>query len=120
MLRMLSIGVLALDRLGCPEGKSTINQFGYTVNNIAPYTCKCGNYKVASVRVAESIIDKINDVNLQELPVFADPLYLSTELSLAMVVIVGKLGSWIAQLLYLPTVIGFLLAGMGIQVGALL
>lgn len=67
------------------------------------------------MRVAETIVDKLNELKLVEIPIFEDPITLSVELSLAIVVIVGKIGSIIAVFLHLPSIIGFLLSGLGIQ-----
>eukprot|EP01035_Chromulina_nebulosa_P017066 gene17066-22578_t len=80
-----------------------------------PFTCQCGNFTTASGRIEELICDKINEAALAELPIFVDPVTLSIELSLAVVLIVGKLGAIAATFLYLPPIIGFLLAGLGIQ-----
>ena len=105
-----------MDRLGCPSGNVTMNPTGYKQGSVNPYTCACGKFTVASGRVLEVIVDKVNEAALMEMPIFADPLFLSMELSLAITVIVGKIGSVVAILLHLPPVIGFLLSGMAIQV----
>jgi hypothetical protein len=116
----LAVCLMALERLDCPDGHSSINALdtSVTVNGVtlAPYTCACGSYTIPSVRVAESVMDQSNVQYLAEMPIFENPIVLSTQLSIAVVVIVGKLGSILAQLLGLPSVFGFLLSGVAIQV----
>ena len=112
-----------MQRMGCPDVNITMNPLGYSQvlggSTIKPYTCACGLLTFPSGRVGEVIVDKMNEVVLMEMPIFADPLFLSVELSIAMVIIVGKLGSVAAIALGLPSVIGFLLAGVSIQVKSL-
>jgi hypothetical protein len=83
----LAICNMAMERLDCPDGKATINPNGYSITNdagvtILPYTCACGSYTVASSRVAESIVDKINESPLVDIPIFEDPINLSLELTI--------------------------------------
>ncbi len=109
-----------MERLDCPRQNFTMNSLGTTAvidgKMVAGYTCQCGQFTSASARVAQLILDQINGGLLMEMPVFADPLYLSVEVSIGIVVVVGKLGSILATTIYLPPIIGFLLAGMAIQV----
>lgn len=104
---------LTLYRVGCPPAQQTI-KIG-SQNGKSPYTCSCGKYVDASVRVQELIVDKLNEAELMETPVYDDPFTLTLEASLAVVMIVGKIGSIIACVCYLPPIIGFLLGGMAIQ-----
>jgi len=50
-----------------------------------------------------------------EMPIFSNPIQWSIELSIALIMVVGKLGAAVASLVMLPPIIGFLLAGMAIQ-----
>lgn len=84
-------------------------------NGHTPYGCTCGSYVDASTRVQELMVDKMNEAPLMEIPIFDDPFTLSVEFSIAVVLILGKIGSIVANALYLPTIIGFLLCGMGMQ-----
>lgn len=102
---------LALTRLGCPDDQKTI-KVGYTSNS--QYACTCGKFSATS-RIQELICDKSNEALLMEMPIFADPVQLSVELSIAIVLIVGKLCAIVATLVYLPPVIGFILGGIAIQ-----
>ena len=102
---------LALDRLGCPPGVAYVN----TSAVVTDWTCACGAYDLGSTRAYENMVDSLADLTLQSLPVFADPLTLSYELSIAVMLVAGKLGSLIANALYLPPIIGFLVAGISIQ-----
>jgi len=101
----------ALQRLGCPV-TPVINATG---NSTASWTCACGAFTTGSKRAYVDIVDKLADLSLQQLPVFREPLYLSIQLSIALLVIVGKLGSMLATAVRLPAIIGFLLVGMGMQ-----
>lgn len=110
----------ALERLGCPESAITINTTAPSLNASSPdynpdWQCQCGAYDAGNTRAYENIVDKLADLSLQQLPVFRDPVYLSVQLSLALLVIVGKLGSILASALRLPAIIGFMLTGMGMQ-----
>mmetsp|Transcript_13040 Transcript_13040/g.13497 ORF Transcript_13040/g.13497 Transcript_13040/m.13497 type:complete len:721 (+) Transcript_13040:170-2332(+) len=114
------ICTLSLKRLGCKKEDMVINNYGRAISDgngktIPPYTCNCGKFTIASARTAESIVDKINEALLMATPIFSDPVTLSVQTSLAIVFIVGKLGAIIASFIYLPPVIGFLLAGLAIQ-----
>ena len=75
--------------------------------SVGSYTCKCGPKGFdASSRIQVLICDKVNEATLMELTVFSDPVTFSVELSIAIVLLVGKVGSLIASFLYLPPVIG--------------
>ncbi len=79
------------------------------------YTCACGTYTDSSPRIAEVIVDQLYASKLSALPVFEQPFTFNAQFSLSFVFIFGKIGSMIAQIFYLPPVIGFLLTGMGMQ-----
>lgn len=96
-----------LSRLACPANHSVVDPVAYT--------CACGSFTFGSTRVQELIVDVITGAQLAEMPVFANPITWSIELSIALVLVIGKLFSVAAAFLYLPPVIGFLLAGMAIQ-----
>ena len=108
-----AICTLMLSRMGCPQQYKIIN-------GTFPYTCQCQPDLSSaafdgSTRIAELIADKISEADLMELPVWDDPFTLNTEASLALVVIAGKVGALLATAMYLPPIIGFLLAGLAIQ-----
>lgn len=102
---------LVLHRLGCDTSDFKI-VYG---NQSTSWACECGSYDAASTRVGELVVDTLNDALLTELVVFQDPIHLSIELSIAVMVLVGKLSSIVAAFLYLPPIIGFLLGGIAIQ-----
>jgi len=102
----------ALYRLGCPPSLMKINT---TLRGTASWVCTCGQFTTGSKRAYVDLVDKLADLKLQELPVFEDPLYLSAPLSLGIMVLLGKAGAVLADALGLPPVVGFLLAGMGMQ-----
>lgn len=109
-----SVCLLALTRLGCPSANITIAASA-DPGAVPTWACTCGSYTTGSVRALELVADKLADLTMQQRPIFSDPVYLSTQLSLAMVMVVGKLGSVLANAIYLPPVLGFLFAGLGIQ-----
>ena len=49
------------------------------------------------------------------MPIFEDPVLMNIQLSMAIVFIVGKVFSVIANLIGVPPVIGFILGGMAIM-----
>lgn len=102
----------ALYRLGCSPSLMKINT---TLSGTASWVCTCGQFTTGSKRAYVDLVDKLADLSLQELPVFEDPLYLSATLSVGIMVLLGKAGSVLASSLGLPPVVGFLLAGMGMQ-----
>ena len=104
---------LALKRIGCATSKHTISMG--TADGTKPYTCACGTYTDSSTRIAEIIVDQLYSSTVSALPVFDQPFTFNTQFSLAFVFIFGKIGSIVAQIFYLPPVIGFLLTGMGMQ-----
>jgi NhaP-type Na+/H+ or K+/H+ antiporter len=108
------ICALMLDRVGCPKENQT-NSADVTLVSASNYQCTCGKLSLPTVVVTNLITDKINDYSLRTLPVFADPVYLSVPLSMCIVLICGKLGAILAVYLNLPAIIGFLLAGVGVQ-----
>jgi hypothetical protein len=61
------------------------------------------------------MIDKITEAKFMATPVFDDPVVLSVELSIAILLLGGKLGSILANLIHLPPIIGYLLAGIAIE-----
>lgn len=105
---------LLLYRLGCPESSQHISVAA--PSGTPSYVCACGTlFTYPSTRVPELICDKLNEATLMSMPVWADPVTLSVELSLALVMIVGKLASQLATAIYLPPIIGFILGGVSIQ-----
>jgi hypothetical protein len=105
---------LLLFRLGCEESQMVIG-IG-SDDGTVPFKCQCGAaFTTASARVAELICDKANEADLVTMPVWDRPTTLSVEFSLALVMIVGKLGSQLASALHLPPIIGFILGGVSIQ-----
>lgn len=98
---------LALYRLGCPSQLQQVNGL--------KFICDCGNFKVASDRISTLITNQINQGYLMSLPIFADPLVLSLELSIAILLLTGRVGAVVASACQLPAVVGYLLFGMAIQ-----
>ncbi|KAJ1422875.1 hypothetical protein B484DRAFT_420795 [Ochromonadaceae sp. CCMP2298] len=108
---------LGLERSGCPSNSTDIINHR-TMDNVTglvlqDYTCKCGTFDISS-RVQKLITDKMAEADLMALPIFEDPTVLSIELSFALLVICGKLGSILATYLHLPPILGFLLTGIGL------
>lgn len=113
-----SICKTMLDRLGCREENQVINATSYAIvdgKKTTNLVCTCGKLTDSSKHVSRMIMDKFNDYDVRSTPVFADPIYLSVPLSICVTLICGKLGAVIAVYLKLPPIIGFLLAGLGIQ-----
>jgi hypothetical protein len=110
---VLAVCSRTLQKLGCPvpDRKSEVLG-GQKFNN---YVCTCGKYTDTTTRVQELIVDKINEAELMETPVYSSPYTFTLQLSMAFVMIMGKIGSQIASALYLPPIIGFLLTGVGMQ-----
>jgi solute carrier family 9B (sodium/hydrogen exchanger), member 1/2 len=98
-----------LDRVGCPHGEKTI-----VATDAGNYQCNCGSFKTSSVAVQNMIIDQFNKQQLQTMPVFENPVYLSTALTVCML-IMGKLGAVTACFFKIPPIIGYILIGLGIQ-----
>ena len=83
---------LTLDRLGCAESDMIV--WADSPSGSGSYSCKCGtNGFDASSRIQSLICDKTNEARLMQQPVFANPVTLSVQLSIAIVLLVGKLGS---------------------------
>jgi Kef-type K+ transport system membrane component KefB len=61
------------------------------------------------------MVDKITEAKFMATPVFDDPVVLSVELSIAILLLAGKLGSILANFIHLPPIIGYLLAGIAIE-----
>lgn len=110
----LAICKLLLKRLGCPESDQTIKA-GKEGDLTSEYTCACGSYTDATTRTSDLICNQIQSANLMELRVFQDPVTMSIEFSIALVLIVGKLASMLAIACRLPPIVGFLLGGVAIQ-----
>ncbi len=107
-----------LDRLGCREQYKVINATDYAIVNGQKTTnlvCNCGALTDSSKHVSRVMMDKFNSYNTASTPVFADPIYLSVPLSMCILLICGKLGAILAVYFKLPPIIGFILAGLGIQ-----
>jgi Kef-type K+ transport system membrane component KefB len=108
---------LILSRLGCPVEERTIFALDAKAGSAlsSNFTCSCGNFNAADTHVHRIIMDKLNDYNLRALPIFSNPVYLSVPMSICITLICGKLGAIAADYFLLPPIIGFLLAGVGIQ-----
>lgn len=105
---------IILDRIDCPEAYRTIT--ASDTASSGDFACNCGNFKgETSKHVMRLMLDKMNDYLLKSTPVFVDPVYLSVPMSICITLICGKIGAIIAVYLKLPPIIGFLLAGVGIQ-----
>jgi Kef-type K+ transport system membrane component KefB len=99
---------LLLDRIWCPEASQIV------IATDGTYTCSCGTFKAATA-VQNLIVDQVNKLKITNMPVFANPVYLSVSLSLCIILIVGKLGAIVACYFKLPAIIGYLLVGLGMQ-----
>ncbi len=114
-----SICKTVLERLDCPGANKTIiaENEPVIVGGVKSqnFKCSCGNFDAASSMIMNLAIDKVNEYELRSTPVFSNPVYLSVPVSLAMVLICGKLGAIIAMYIKLPAIIGYLFAGLGIQ-----
>lgn len=104
---------LALERLGCPSSSQTIVASGVGPSSV--YRCRCGTFTTPDTAIQNLIIDQINKQPLSTMPIFEDPVYLSTALTICMVLIMGKLGAIVAVYFKLPAIIGYILIGIGIQ-----
>jgi len=112
----------ALDRLGCPANETIVHAYDTRIHKAgakAPFTnftCACGSGLTQTTAMIDNMImDKLNDYNLRSLPIWEDPVTLSVPLSMCVTLICGKIGAIIATYLGLPPIVGFLLAGLGIQ-----
>eukprot|EP01041_Mallomonas_annulata_P001187 gene1187-2311_t len=110
---------LLLKRMGCPETNQTITAENTPIitNGILStnFHCSCGDLIEADKHLNRLLMDKMNEYLLQTTPIFSNPVYLSVPMSIAMVLICGKIGAIIAVYLKLPPIVGFLLAGLSIQ-----
>lgn len=109
---------LLMERINCPAEYIENVSSNYKVVNgvkVPDFSCNCGTYKDGGDVILNMIYDKFNEYNTKSTPVFADPVYLSVPLSLAITLIVGKLGAILAIYLKFPAIVGFLLTGLGIQ-----
>ena len=107
------ICVLLLHRLGCPESQQTVNVG--SKDGSVPFACECGAFQSGSSRIQELICDKVSEGYLGGLPVFEEPLTLSVELSLALLLLCGQAGAVLTSLARLPPAVGALLAGFALQ-----
>lgn len=98
---------LVLNRLGCSGDDMTVTP--------ASSVCSCGTMTLANTHIDELILNQINSFNYNTFPVFEDPVTLSLPLSIALVLITGKIFSILSAYLSLPPIIGFLLGGIAIQ-----
>ena len=98
---------LLLPRLGCPKQ--------YMKLDPVTFKCSCGNFTLSSDRTSTLITNQINQGYLMKTPIFADPLVLSLELSIGIMLLTGRIGAIAATACQLPSVIGYLLFGMAIQ-----
>jgi hypothetical protein len=107
---------LLLDRIGCPADNQTIITDS-TLVSTTNFQCNCGTglTTLSTVVVTNAITDTINKHDLQTLPIWSNPVYLSVPISMCITLICGKLGAILAVYCALPSIIGFLLAGLGIQ-----
>jgi hypothetical protein len=108
---------LLLGRLGCEKSDQVIYA---TDKKLGPelgsnFKCSCGSMEVGDEAIHKLIIDKINDYNLRAMPVFSQPTYLDVPISICIILICGKIGAIVAVYFKLPSIIGFLLTGLGIQ-----
>lgn len=106
---------LLLDRLGCPDVNKKIVANTAKAAVGSNFKCSCGKMTTADASVTNVIVDQVNKYNLQVLPIFSNPVYLSVPLSICMVLILGKLGAIVAQYLKIPAIVGYILVGLGIQ-----
>ncbi len=79
------------------------------------YQCSCGSFTIANTRVNDAIVGSAIANQMALTPIFANPITLSMQLSLGLTLLVGKLASILATIFYLPSILGYLLAGIGLQ-----
>jgi hypothetical protein len=79
------------------------------------YACSCGSFTIANTRVNDAIVGNAIANQMALTPIFANPITLSLQLSLALTFIAGKLASILVSIFYLPSILGYLLAGIGLQ-----
>lgn len=109
---------LYLDRINCPVANRTnvVNNYKIVDGQKLPdYSCNCGKLTEGSDYILYLMYDKFNDYTSKSHPVFSDPLYFSLPLSIALLLVVGKIFAIVAVYFSLPPVIGFLFAGVAIQ-----
>jgi len=107
---------LLLERLGCAREDYDVRVSDSLVGtNTTNFHCGCGTMTQASSMLNNIIMDKFNDLDLRNMPIFSNPVYLSVPMSMCIILICGKLGAILAVYLKLPPIIGFLLTGLGIQ-----
>jgi hypothetical protein len=109
---------LFLDRINCPAPNRTVIAKDFvSVGGVQSdgLTCKCGLLAEPSKLLGRIIMDKINDNLLRSTPIFSNPVYLSVPMSICIILIVGKIGAILATYIKLPAIVGFILAGVGIQ-----
>ena len=104
---------LLLHRLGCPETQQA-SAVG-SRDGETPFACTCGAFQSGSSRIQELICDKITEGYVGGLQVFEDPYTFSVELSLAVLLVGGKVGAIMAAAGHLPPAVGSLLAGFALQ-----
>jgi NhaP-type Na+/H+ or K+/H+ antiporter len=104
-----SVCGMLLDRLGCPSVAQSVD--------VSSFRCECGTLQTESSQfVREAITARLNKYNIDnQYPVFARPVYLSLPLSIAMILVCGKLFAIIAVYLSLPAITGFICAGAMLQ-----
>jgi hypothetical protein len=107
-----SVCDLLLERIGCGEDDKTVD----TSSNA--YSCACGTGLVTESTdfVKAAITARLNNYNVETLfPVFSRPVYLSLPVSIAVILIAGKIFAIIAVYLSLPAIVGFICAGVMLQ-----
>lgn len=112
----LNICELLLPRLGCREEfiVSTSNSYSDNVIN-KKNICSCGNMTQSASVIHDLIVGEINEFTLTNLPIFSNPVYLSLPLSIVIILLCGKIGAIIVNYMQLPSIVGFLSAGIIIQ-----
>ncbi len=104
-----AVCTLLLDRIGCQADDQTIDS--------SNFSCACGTLSTESSEFVQTAVTKrLSTFNVEtEFPVFARPVYLSLPVSMAIILITGKVFAVIAVFLHIPAIVGFICAGIMLQ-----
>ena len=100
---------LLLDRIGCQSTHQSVDSTGFS--------CACGSLITESTEFVQTAVAKqLSNFNVEtDFPVFARPVYLSLPVSMAIILITGKVFATIASFLRIPAIVGFICAGIMLQ-----
>ncbi len=100
---------LLLERIGCQEVDQSVDS--------TSFACACGTLVTESSEFVQTAVTKqLSNFNVEtDFPVFARPVYLSLPVSVAIILIAGKIFAIIAMYLRIPAIVGFICAGIMLQ-----